>query len=275
MINRYKLIRKLNKEIKDLEYKIENRGKYNISIFPKALMIKSGIYLEKTLPYFLSAGICMGMFHYFDKKPFKLEKIKESASIQHLITSTGYEKKNISYEKDYSDNKIIYTTGWHKNEYGLYERTQITYNLSDIRSVDDILNMTQEELSEFFSITNIEKIQKRVLDNDDSLYSEDMLIIKEVITDDEYAYVRNETSSENLFQTALYTLFVLGLGLFITKIKHVIIKKDISNKFYYMEVKYKFITKHDLKILNQRLKVKKQNLKLLEDLGEENAKKYV
>ena len=275
MKNNQELLNELNKDIKDLEYKVENRRKYNLKIFPKAFFIGSMICIDKLIPFATSAVIGIGVFHSFNQRPFQIEKIKEYASVEQLITSNGYEQKVISYDTKYEENSIVYTTKWNKNEYDLYERVQTTYKFNKNFDIDTVLNMSLEEIKDCLEVLNIEKIQKSYLSEDDLMYDDTMVIVKEVIESDEYSRVRNETNSENILQTSLYILVALSLGLAIRCIKHVVIKRDLVDNLYYMHAKYKFITPYDIKTLKEILELKKENLKLFEESGEKYESKHL
>lgn len=267
MLNNKKLMNKLNKEIQELQYKIENTSKYNLKIFPKAIAIKGLINLERISPFILSSIICLGIYHINGKKPFKKEKIIEYANIQHTITSTGYESDFISYDTKYKDNSIIYTTGWYKNEYDLFERIETTYEISDI-DLDDIyglLNLPPEDINNILSVANIEKIQKSNLSKDDEIYQEDMIIIKDTIKDNNYSNVRDETFTEGLFQFLSYLLMSASFGVGLRKVKFMLLKENFTHRLNYLEVKYKIVTPYDIEILKNHLALKIKNLKLLEE----------
>lgn len=256
----------LESEIEQLEYKIENRKKYNSDKKFKYIMIKGVILLELAFPFTL--GLCATSFAFkvFGKTPIEKTKIIDKPSIQYEIDSTGKENKLVSYNQKYDENLIEYSTSWILNDEGLFERQVTTYSYEgyEIKNdYDNILSLSKEEMSDIFKIVDLKKIQKTHLDKDDQKYQKDSIVIKQVIDDERFYRVRNETDFENFLELFIFLFLVYVEGVALDNLIGVILKKRISTKFKYMELENRLIREKDIEELRKILILKKENLKLL------------
>ena len=116
MLTKRNLVYKLKKETKELENQIKYRKLYNIRNYGIQLLIKSGIALNHALP-FIVAAIIIGHSKLMEEgNPFKIELVGQKANLETIDTSNGKHIKNISYDFDYDDKILEYSTGWIINE---------------------------------------------------------------------------------------------------------------------------------------------------------------
>ena len=180
MKNNHELVAKLNNDVNKLQNKIEHRNLYNVRNFVVQALLKSGIAIDYALPFILAAIIFANSQTAKGNTPFRINEITEKAGIETMDTSNGIHIEHISYDFNYDDELIEYTTGWIVNDKGLYERTVTSYRLSDEIDLDDtekILSMSKEELEQLLVITNVKTIKKNTLDAEDSIYNDDAIIV--------------------------------------------------------------------------------------------------
>lgn len=256
----------LESEIEELEYKIKNRKKYNRGKKFKYILIKALIILELAFPFVLGLCATKILFDAFGKTPIKRSKIVDKPSVQYIVDSNENEKTTISYNEKYDENLIEYSTGWILNNNGLFERQVTIYELNDkeIRSnYRNILSLSKDELATFFKVIDYQKIQKTKLDETDLNYETNYIVIKQVIDDEKYYRVRNETDFENFLETFVFFFMVYIEGFVIDDLIGMILKRCISTKIEYYELVNRPIKEKDIEELKKILALKKENLKLL------------
>lgn len=269
MLNNQKLVKKLTKQKKQLENHINHRKLYNIRNTIIKALIKSGIAIDYALPFILSSVIVASVQASNGDLPFKADEItnKEKASVETIDTSNGIHVEYTSYDFDYKDEVLQYSTGWIINNKGLYERTVTSYKLNntiDLSDTEKVFSMTKEEIENSLEITNIKTIQKNILQAEDEIYNEDALIIINHYTqNEEKAVTRTETALENFANSIVFLSlsFCLGLGFLVAK--KIFIKTCISDGLKKCESKYRIVTKEELNKLKEILELKEKNLELL------------
>ena len=131
MLNKEKLLKNLEKDINNLENRINHRILYNFRNAIITFFIKSGIIVDKSLPFILSSIILFYGGKIKGKTPFICDKIKENATLITTVTSTSNNLDSKIEYKSYPYNKSIeYSTKWKLNNNGFYERTITQYELN-------------------------------------------------------------------------------------------------------------------------------------------------
>ena len=149
MIDNNELMKKLTKDANRLQNKIEHRKLYNIRNAVVRSLIKSGIAVDYALPFIIVAMIIANAQTSKGNAPFRVDEIVEKAGIETIDTSSGIHLEHLSYDFDYDDELIEYSTGWIVNEQGLYERTVTSYRLNDdidLENKEKILEMTKDDI---------------------------------------------------------------------------------------------------------------------------------
>ena len=254
-----KLIKNLQKDIKNLELRIDDK---RIDRLKK--LCKVGFVLNHIMPFVISSFISVLISSKINMSPFCYEKVKEYANIRLIKTSSGFENKKESYGADSLEESFLYTTDCQLNDNSLYERNVTMYKMNDSideDNIDEMLKLSKEELEETFDIIDIQKIQKNNLTLEDEMYSEDMVII-EINTEDKDKYIkRNETFIENLIDVSGCIGIIILVGAIIEKIDKKFLK--ISNKLKKYQEHLTSLQDYDTDELKKVLIIKKQNLELL------------
>jgi len=263
LVNKKKLLKQLQQDVKKLENQLEYRHLYNIRNCIIRALLKVGIGFDYALPFIISSFIVLGNQKDKGNIPYEINEIKVEASIETMSTSTGIKDKKISLDYSYDKETLQHSTGWIKNESGLYERVVTTYQLVDYLAVfdeDRILSMNKQDIEESFDIIDIQRIQKNVLSPEDEFYKDDMVIITSNYTDPTNSIVRYETEDEYFSGTLGYIFSSLFLGM---AIKFLYRKKILKNQLEQVEPNFKIIRKKQLESLKKILLTKKENLEML------------
>lgn len=256
--------RLLTDDIEKLEYKIEHRKEYNNKNRFKYILIKSALILEMAFPFALGSLVTFDLFKTYDRVPFKKTKIQDKPSLQLEIDSLNNEKKYISFDEIYDDNKLEYSTSWYQNPSGYYERIEYEYEIElDNSDYENVLSLSKEEIDSMFKLINVRKIQKNILTEEDNKYNSVYVVLHQVIDDKNYYRVREEKDIENFLETAIFAFLVYCEGIMLEAFGGMFIKKSLRTNLKCIELKYKPVSKKDLIILKQILEQKKNNLKLL------------
>lgn len=273
MLNEEKLIKKLASDISNLENKINNPDLYNKRTNTIRKLIDAGLLIDYSLPIIL-AGLCIFYASYlYGNTPFSEDIVSAKANIQIIDTSIGIYNKKISFDSEYDDEIIFqHSTGWEKNEYGIYERIVTSYKLDDVITLDnkdEILSMTKYQVENAFAIENVEKIQKNILGPEDNLYNNDMLYITYFEKDENLVGTRKENAKEIGLTNLIYLILTFFVGKKFRPITDFLIGKHIKYKLGEMKLKYKEIDNWKVEELSNILELKKANFALLEDNYEE------
>lgn len=215
MIDNNELMKKLTKDANRLQNKIEHRKLYNIRNAVVRSLIKSGIAVDYALPFIIVAMIIANAQTSKGNAPFRVDEIVEKAGIETIDTSSGIHLEHLSYDFDYDDELIEYSTGWIVNEQGLYERTVTSYRLNDdidLENKEKILEMTKDDIDNALVITDIKTVKKNALNPEDQIYNSDAIIVIDHSESEEETITRLETKSENFWHSLWYIVLVLSYG---------------------------------------------------------------
>lgn len=281
MKNRNELVNKLSKDVKKLENKIEHRKIYNIRNFVVKSLLKSGIAIDYALPFILASIVIAHSYSAKGNAPFHIDEITEKASIETIDTSSGIHLENVSYDFSYDDELIEYSTGWVTNDKGLYERTVTSYRISDeinLSETDKILSMSKEEIENMLVVTNVQTICKNTLTPEDKIYDADALIVINHSESENETITRQETSSENIWNSIWFIIMALCWGNNVRNIEKLFVKTYIRDRLREYEPLFRQINKEELETMKRILEVKKQNLAMIDEtsnnIGENEGYTY-
>ena len=266
MLNKSDLIKKLEKDIKETENKIEYKNLYNVRNFIIRGLLKTGIAVDYALPYILSGIIIFNVLEAKNKTPFIVDQIPVKASVETMITSTGIESTVTSFDYKYDIKALQYSSGWKENESGIYERTITDYDIglfTDLSNKQEIFSQTKSELDNKYNIENCVTVKKGMLDEEDLLYKDEMIIIKESYIDNENVKIKTETLVDNILSTSASVIGCYLIGIMYNDINKLYLKKSLKNTLNNIQSKYKKITLGDLNNLKRILELNKENLELL------------
>lgn len=276
MNNRSFLVNKLSRDVKRLENEINQKDIHNIRNYLLRALVKSGIVADYALPFIFSAIILSNSQSFQENKPFRIDFVKDKASIETIDTSSGIHLENISYDLDYDNELIEYSTGWIINDIGLYERTVTSYRISndiDLTDMQKILSMSKEEIENMLVVTNIETICQNSLEPEDKIYDSDALIVINHTESEEEFIVRPETVGENIGNSTWYIVQALLFWLGIKGIEKLFVKTRIKDRLIKYESSLKIINAEELEKMKRILILKKQNLEMLDETSENIDKK--
>lgn len=266
MIDNNELMKKLTKDANRLQNKIEHRKLYNIRNVVVGSLIKSGIAVDYALPFIIVAMILANAQTSKGNAPFRVDEIVEKAGIETIDTSSGIHLEHLSYDFDYDDKLIEYSTGWIVNEQGLYERTITSYRLNDaidLENKEKIFEMTKDDIDNALVITNIKTVKKNYLTPEDEIYTSDAIIVIDHSKSEEETITRLETKSENFWFSLLYIVLVLCYGNNIRFLEKIFVKTYIRDKLREYEPSFRKINKEELDTMKEILKIKQENLSML------------
>lgn len=266
MIDNNELMKKLTKDANRLQNKIEHRKLYNIRNTVVRSLIKSGIAVDYALPFIIVAMILANAQTSKGNAPFRVDEIVEKAGIETIDTSSGIHLEHLSYDFDYDDELIEYSTGWIVNEQGLYERTVTSYRLNDdidLENKEKILEMTKDDIDNALVITDIKTVKKNTLNPEDQIYNSDAIIVIDHSESEEETITRLETKSENFWQSLWYVVLVLSYGNNVRLLEKIFVKTYMRDKLREYEPYFRKINKEELDTMKKILKMKQENLSML------------
>lgn len=266
MLNKSDLLKKLENDIKDIENKIEYRKLYNIRNSIIRVFLKTGIAVDYALPYILSGIIIFNGLDSKNRTPFIIDYVPTNANVETIVTSTGLEGSLTSFDYKYNNKSLQHSSGWKENEIGIYERTITDYDIgyfTNLSNKQEIFSQTKAELDNKYNIENCITVKKAMLDEEDLLYKDEMIIIRESYIDKENTKTIKENMVDNFIYTTLSILGCYGFGITCNDINKLYINKSLKNILINLQSKYKKITKEDLTTLKRILELNKENLDLL------------
>lgn len=266
MIDNNELMKKLTKDANRLQNKIEHRKLYNIRNTVVRSLIKSGIAVDYALPFIIVAMIIANAQTSKGNAPFRVDEIVEKAGIETIDTSSGIHLEHLSYDFDYDDELIEYSTGWIVNEQGLYERTVTSYRLNDdidLENKEKILEMTKDDIDNALVITDIKTVKKNTLNPEDEIYNSDAIIVIDHSESEEETITRLETKSENFWHSLWYIVLVLSYGNNVRLLEKIFVKTYMRDKLREYEPSFRKINKEELDTMKKILKMKQENLSML------------
>lgn len=268
-----KILKKITKDVNHLQFQIEHRKLYNTFIAFVRFWVKSGIILDKSFPFFLSTVLVLNSNSFKNDKAFKRDIVSKPAYIQTINTSNGIFEENIRAVG--GDNIVEYSSAWMINNTGLYERTVVTYKVNNkinLKNIDEILSMTEEELNDLLKIIDVNVVTKEYLTEEDQLYNEDVVIVTQYIKSKDDKILRQETGKENFRHSSLYVFSVWLYAIWIMKIKKFFIKNVVEDTLEEYLTIYKYIRDDELKDLRKILEIKCNNLDMLQDKTQDKGK---
>lgn len=277
MIDNNELMKKLTKDANRLQNKIEHRKLYNIRNAVVRSLIKSGIAVDYALPFIIVAMIIANAQTSKGNAPFRVDEIVEKAGIETIDTSSGIHLEHLSYDFDYDDELIEYSTGWIVNEQGLYERTVTSYRLNDdidLENKEKILEMTKDDIDNALVITDIKTVKKNALNPEDQIYNSDAIIVIDHSESEEETITRLETKSENFWHSLWYIVLVLSYGNNVRLLEKIFVKTYMRDKLREYEPSFRKINKEELDTMKKILKMKQENLSMLNNDNNSNIDGY-
>mgnify|MGYP004572677633 FL=1 len=268
MFDKEQLIKKLTKDIEQLEAQLTNREKYNTHNKIKRALINIGIAADNALPFILATAITSQVL-IKNSSVFKNDNVEKRVSIETIDTSNGTHLEHKASKLNYNKESLEYSTGWIINDKGLYQRTVTTYKISkeiDLNNTDKILSMSKEEIDSMLVITNIKTIQKNTLASEDYLYNEDALIITNHKTIKTKSDATSDMTKEHSLTIILIAYLSLVTGAGASKIKKILGETYISDKLKTYALLYEPISFEELLEIEATLEIKKQNLALLKNV---------
>lgn len=267
MIDKNELMHTLTKEYQDLKEKVKNRESYNKKMKKYRNLLKLGIKLNLWFPYIISTIYFTHQFQKEGNLPFIFDQIKEYANVKTIDTSNNRHLEYVSYDENYDDELIQYSTKWVKDDNDLFTRNIITYRIDnnlDLNDTKKILSMSKDELESLVIITNVETIKKDKLDNDDIMFNENIIYItnhkksKEFIT-------RKENIGENIAISICYLICIIDVGAIASVAYQKLTNNKLENYLKNKEYSCKNTDVNEINELRQLLKIKEENLKLLDE----------
>lgn len=268
MTNKEDIVKAIQDSIVELENKVSAYD-YYVENEKKVKRRKKVIYaLECALPYIISSFIGSEVLHQVDRSILNFDEIKYYENVQENLCSNGLEYINRSTKESFS--KYFFTsTPWVKDEFGNYTREEVYYSLDALDSYDiyELLEMSDDELRELFPIVDKKMYVKNVLSKDDLKYDDDLVFISRTYREYDEMLNRTQTFSENLVDIVIFLIITIVLGMMISKI---IVRHRITDKInvYLDEIK-----KVNIKEYRELLKIRQDNLNLLEDSEEKDLKR--
>ena len=286
MMTREKLIEKLEKDIEKTELKISKNEHPSIKNHIISTLLKGGIALKYCLPYLLSSIMVFYFANELTNKTIFIDKVKDKAYVEYMITSTDIERETISYDINYSkedlyNNCVIYNTGWKLTDDNEYARKEIIYDYEledNMFNKDKIVNLTKDTLDEYLEVRETKDIKKDYLTNEDRFYMDEMVIFRKYEISDDIFRIRNETLPENISDLAALFVAIYLVGQLMNMTLDYTSRRYLDRKLNELEIKYKVLSKNELIELRNILALKKQNLDLITNnikvkkLGDKYAK---
>lgn len=261
-----KIVREFTKDVNDLQFKIEHRKLYNTRTFLIRFLIKSGMALNRSFPFILSSALVLNSSSYKENKVFQRDVVSKPGYIQSIDMSNGSHEENVCANN--GRNMVEYSTGWLINNQGLYERTVVSFNVNkkiNLKNLDDVLKMTEEELKELLTVSNVKTITQRELSGEDKMYDEDTVIVTQYVKSKDVQVLRQETSKENFEHSMAYICSTCLFAVWFMKIKKFLIKTVIEDKLEDSLTMHRYIHEIELEDLKNILEIKKDNLSLLQN----------
>lgn len=261
-----KIVERLNDEVNELKFQINHRELYNFRNFLINFLARIGIIINKWFPFALAYIIVFNSNAYKKNKPFQKDMVSRTAYIQSVDTSKGDHHKEVCSQHEQT--KFEYSTAWTINDLGMYQRTVTTYKVNDkidLNNLDEVLNMTKDEVEEVLKVLDAKVITKRWLNDSDKVYDENVLTITQYVKSKDDEVLRLENNLEVISHTALFMLIVfMCTGVFVN-IKKVLIKNVIKDKLNDIIVAHKYISAADYNNIKKILEIKQANLELVQE----------
>ncbi len=267
-----KLLKKLKKEVKSLDLKVNHRKRYNNGIRARKALTAAGMYIALWIPTVVGATAGVAVTGALNMNLIKRDSITVSEEVGTVSTSNGYymEERILGTEVEMK-NELSYSTGWSQNAAGNYERNETVFDYSglDLSHPETIFAMSEEELKSKCRIIRQTKIEKSQLNGDDEIYNEDVIIVNYHYTDNDSKGEVLESDTRILLSYLIYVIVILVSTTLIRKGAKVIFKGLPSDKLKEKKESYIYITDKDIEELKELYRIKKENYDLLTNAEEE------
>ncbi len=230
-------------------------------------LIRGMIGLDYALPFIIAGAIVCGKYNSDKNFPFVKDNVLERADVEIMDNSLGMHSEKVSYDYTYKNLSFEHSTGWKKDENGLYERTVTVYGTEgiDLSNSEEIFSLSEKEISDKFTIENIKTIKKSELASEDKLYDQACFTIVRHEESMEEFITREETTWENIGNTSGYFIYTLLGGLALTGVKRLFLKTYVKDKLKDKEKRLVFISEEDISEIEELLKIRNQNINLFEN----------
>jgi hypothetical protein len=269
VVTKEDIFEKIEKEVKDLDEKVNNFKMYNAKAFLRRSGLRTCLVIRKTLPFFVASFIAINLPFFKSNMPFIRETRTKGANIAIMDSSNGFHEEYTSFSNDYDYKEIHYSSAWNLDEYGLYTRTVQVFKFDDSfineYSQEELFNMPVEEISKLLILDTTKKVTKTKLTNEDFIYKEPAIVIFNNTVSSTLTVEEKESVLEDIFNTLFYFILgaVGGLGLDFTA--NIIFKRKLQNKLKDLIVQNRSITPQELDSLRQKLQLHQENLELLQE----------
>lgn len=268
MNNRKEVINKLYKNNKKLENIIKHRQLYNFRNKIILIIIKDCITIDCVAPFVLSSLITLETPLFKTNIPFKLDTFIESANLETIDTSNGIHLSKTSYDFNYNEEIIKYSTAWLLEKDGLYKRIETLYKPNEeynFSNAYQIFSMTKEEVDKILTKIDIKEIYQNYLLPEDYIYDcEGFVIINHTKSPLEKIYTK-ETICENVTNSLMYIIISLLSGFIIKKLKNKVSRNYIREKLEESIVFYSLVKEKDIETIEKVIKFNEENISLLDE----------
>lgn len=260
-------VNKLEKEIKNMELCLTNRKKYNFKTINKRNFKIVGSIANFLIPVYIATAISVGGIKLLGGGlPFYTDQISVDATVKKYMDSNDKVYSSINYEEPEDDSYIKIVEDWHKNEEGLFEKSEKTYYFSDDYINYDkqkLAKVIDEQLSEYDggfmdlkkSVEVLEELPSDAKESNQKPYVE--ACIYEI--DETNKKIQDESFWRNFWFTVLDIVTAAGLGTLGCCIR----KYKIKEKVRAINANYKLIDGEEADLINDKILIKKKNLDML------------
>lgn len=269
MVTKEDIYKKIEKEVSDLNEKVNNFRIYNVKAFLKRGALRTGLVVRRTIPFFVASFIAINLPFFKTNMPFVRETRTKGASVAVMDTSNGFHEEYTSFSKDYDYKEIHYSSAWSQDEYGLYTRTVKVFKFDDSfinqYSQEEIFNMPVEDISKLLTLDTTKKITKTKLTDEDFVYKEPAIVVFNNTVSSTLTVEEQESVFADILNTLFYFLLGAAGGFGLDFTANIIFRRKVQNKLKELIARNHAITPQELEALKQRLKLHKENLELLKE----------
>lgn len=257
------LVDKLKKDIRELQDEIKNVKLHNFKTINKRNFKIYGSIINFLIPVYIATAISVGGIKLLGGGlPFHTDSVSIDANVKKYMDSNGTYTVSTSFDDFDEENYLKVCEKWHKNEEGLYEKSEKIYHFTDIDEefLKQIINGQKDNYeAEFVDVDK--KIEvKRDLPSDAKL-SDDKAFIEACIysVDEHNSTIQDESFWRNFWFTVLDIVAAAGLGTLGCYIR----KYKIIDKIDNIKNRYKTISEDDTELIKSKILIKKRSLETL------------
>ena len=265
IMNQKKLLKKLRKDLVEIERKQKYSGYYKVKYRVLSALLRAGVFVEFGVPFIMSGMLSFFLFPS-NNKPFVVDNVKVNAKRVVMDDSFGYHQDIIGFNLD-NNNELKYSEAWFINDYGLYERNVTSYDVDDVDLNDKnvIFDMNKDDLDSKFSIKSVEKIQQIVLKNSDFFYEEPVISIISVSDFPVWSIHGKEDARRNFFVTASYLLITVSFGSVICVFKQDYVKRYLERKLEDLKIRNEYLDMDSSVNFDKIRAIMEDNLELVKE----------